>query len=113
MTDIAYKVLTAAEWKELAGDVFHGSPIDRADGFIHLSTGEQLTETVDRHFRGQDGLLIVAVALEALGEAVRWEASRLGQLFPHLYGQLKLENVAAVRPLERYADGTVHLPAGN
>jgi uncharacterized protein (DUF952 family) len=55
MTDaIAYKVLTATEWKELAGDAFQGSPIDQADGFIHLSTGAQLTETVDRHFCGQE-----------------------------------------------------------
>lgn len=80
---------------------------------MELSTAGQLTETVDRHFCGQDGLLIVAITLEALGEAVRWEASRKGQLFPHLYGQLGLEHVAAVRRLERHADGTVLLPTGN
>jgi uncharacterized protein (DUF952 family) len=113
MTDIAYKVLTATEWKELAGDAFQGSPIDQADGFIHLSTGAQLTETVDCHFCGQEGLVIVAIELKALGDSLRWEASRHGQLFPHFYGQLRLGHVNSACPLERYPDGTVRLPGAN
>jgi uncharacterized protein (DUF952 family) len=112
MTDkIAYKVLTADEWAALNASAFHGAPIDIADGFIHLSTASQLTETVDRHFSGQQGLIITAIDLAALGAAVRWEPSRHGQLFPHVYAPLNRELVIAWCPLERHASGTVRLPA--
>ena len=70
---IAYKVLTADEWAALSAGAFEGTPIDKADGFIHLSTASQLTETVDRHFSGQKGLVIAAIDLAALGDGVRWE----------------------------------------
>jgi uncharacterized protein (DUF952 family) len=111
MTDkIAYKVLTAAEWVALNADAFEGAPIDIADGFIHLSTASQLTETVDRHFAGQKGLIVAAIDLAALGAAVRWEASRHGELFPHVYASLKHRFVIAWCPLERHANGTVRLP---
>jgi uncharacterized protein (DUF952 family) len=111
MTDqIAYKVLTADEWVALNAGVFQGAAIDQADGFIHLSTASQLTETVDRHFSGQEGLVIAAIDLVALDNAVRWEPSRHGQLFPHVYAPLALETVIAWRPLERHLDGTVRLP---
>lgn len=107
----AYKILTADQMAALEGEgMFAGAPIDLADGYIHLSTAAQLTETVDRHFAGQDGLHLAAVDLEALGDAVKWEASRGGQLFPHLYGALTLETVLAYGPLEREADGKVKLP---
>jgi uncharacterized protein (DUF952 family) len=85
---LAYKVLTEAELAELRQGGFAGSSADRADGFIHLSTAEQLAGTVDRHFAGRDGLWIAAVDLAALGDAVRWEESRGGALFPHLYAPL-------------------------
>jgi len=108
---IAYKVLSADEFAVLRSGQFPGSAVDRADGFIHLSTAGQLTETVDRHFSGQSGLMIVAVKLAAVGAAVRWEPSRDGQLFPHLYAPLSWASVIAAGPLERSADGSVRPPA--
>jgi uncharacterized protein (DUF952 family) len=107
---IAYKVLTGEQWVALNADAFEGAPIDIADGFIHLSTVSQVAETVDRHFSGQKGLIIAAIDLAALGAAVRWEASRHGELFPHVYASLKRNFVIAWCPLERQANGTVRLP---
>lgn len=107
----AYKVLTAAHMHALEHDgSFAGAPIDLADGYIHMSTRDQLTETADKHFAGQDDLWVAAVDLEALGEAVRWEVSRGGAEFPHLYAPLPLDAVVAYSPLERDEDGTVRLP---
>lgn len=106
----AYKVLTADQMTALEAGTFAGAPIDLADGYIHMSTREQLNETVDKHFAGQSDLWVAAVDLEALGDAVKWEVSRGRAEFPHLYGQLTLETVAAYSPLEREDDGTVKLP---
>jgi len=107
----AYKVLTADQMAVLEQEgVFAGAPVDIADGYIHLSTAAQLTETVDKHFAGQTDLHIAAVDLEAMGEAVKWEESRGGQLFPHLYAPLPLSAVIAYSPLRRDDDGTVRLP---
>jgi len=108
--DTAYKVLTADQMRALEADAFEGAPIDQADGYIHLSTRDQLTETVDRHFAGQAELWVAAVDLAALGDSVRWEESRGGALFPHIYGAMPLETVIAYGPLEREHDGTVKLP---
>ena len=112
MTDpAAFKVLTAAEKDALERDGrFAGSAADRRDGFIHLSTCNQLTGTVDKHFAGQDDLWVAEVDLDALGEAIRWEPSRGGEDFPHLYGELPLDAVVAYSPLERDEDGKVRLP---
>jgi uncharacterized protein (DUF952 family) len=114
MTDTpltAYKVLTADQMGALEHDGrFAGAPVDLADGYIHLSTAAQLTETVDKHFAGQGGLYVVAVDLAAHGDKVKWEESRGGQLFPHLYDEMLLETVVAYGPLERLSDGTVRLP---
>lgn len=110
-TPTAYKVLTADQMAMLERDtVFAGAPIDVADGYIHLSTHAQLTETVDKHFVGQRDLWVAAVDLEAMGDAVRWEASRGGALFPHLYAPLPLAAVFAYSPLERDESGQVKLP---
>lgn len=106
----AYKVLTADQMRDLEADAFQGAPIDLTDGYIHLSTREQLTETVDRHFAGQSDLWVAAIDLEALGDSVKWEESRGGQLFPHIYGRMPLEVVIAYSPLERDGDGQVKLP---
>ena len=107
----AYKVLTADEMVVLErGGSFVGAPVDLADGYIHLSTAEQLTETVDKHFAGQSDLHVAAVDLGSFGGSLQWEASRGGQLFPHLYGPLLLETVIAYGPLERGEDGQVKLP---
>jgi uncharacterized protein (DUF952 family) len=106
----AYKVLTAEQMTALEAGTFEGAPVDLADGYIHLSTRDQLTETVDRHFAGQTDLHVAAVDLEAHGDAIKWEVSRGGTEFPHLYGRLTLETVVAYSPLEREDDGTVRLP---
>jgi len=112
MTDlIAYKVLLSEELARLEADgQFDGAPIDIADGYVHMSTAAQLAETIDKHFAGHKDLTVAAVDLAALGDAVRWEPSRGGQLFPHLYGPLPLDVVIAYGPLEREDDGTVRLP---
>lgn len=108
---IAYKVLTADQMDTLAHErVFAGAPVDLADGFIHLSAADQLQETIDRHFAGQQGLWLGAVDLDALAEIVKWEPSRDGQLFPHLYGPLPLDAVVAYSELHYEADGSLRLP---
>jgi uncharacterized protein (DUF952 family) len=108
----AYKVLTAEQMATLEKEEsFAGAAVDLADGYIHLSTAAQLTETVDKHFAGQSDLHVAAVDLGSFGAGLKWEESRGGQLFPHLYGgPLLLETVIAYGPLERAADGTVKLP---
>jgi uncharacterized protein (DUF952 family) len=111
LPNAAFKVLTAAEMQTLEHrGVFAGAPIDLADGYIHLSTAEQLTETVDKHFAGQTELWVAEVDLEALDESVKWEKARGGVLFPHLYGELPLAAVVAYSPLERDDAGQVRLP---
>jgi uncharacterized protein (DUF952 family) len=108
---IAYKVLTAGQLIELEHHAsFAGAPVDLADGYIHMSTAAQLDETLAKHFAGQKELTVAAVDLAALGDAVRWEPSRGGQLFPHLYGALTLDSLIAYGPLEREEDGSVRLP---
>jgi uncharacterized protein (DUF952 family) len=107
----AYKVLTGHQMKTLeTSGRFEGAPVDLADGFIHLSTADQLQGTLDKHFAGQTGLWLVAVDLEALGDAVKWEESRRGALFPHIYGVLTLDEVIAYSELHYEADGTLRLP---
>jgi uncharacterized protein (DUF952 family) len=109
---IVYKIMSAAELKQMQRDgVFCGSPADIADGYIHLSCGSQLAATLDKHFSGVDGLMLVAVDLSRLGDTVRWEPARGGELFPHIYGRLPVEAVVSVATLERNADGMVRLPA--
>ena len=109
--DVAYKVLTAEQMDRLEREgTFTGAEADLADGFIHLSTAEQLDETVARHFAGQDDLHIAAVDLPVLADAVKWEPSRGGAMFPHIYAALPLSAVIAYGPLERADDGKVRLP---
>jgi uncharacterized protein (DUF952 family) len=109
---IVYKVMSAAELKQMEREgVFHGSPADIADGYIHLSCGWQLGATLDKHFSGVDGLVLAAVDLSRLGDTVRWEPSRGGDLFPHIYGVLPIGAVVSATTLERTADGAVRLPA--
>jgi uncharacterized protein (DUF952 family) len=107
----AYKILTADEMAALERDgSFAGAPVDVQDGYIHLSTAAQLQETIDKHFAGQSGLWLAAVDLEALGDAVKWEPSRGGQLFPHFYGALPLDAVIAYSELHYEPDGSLRLP---
>ncbi|MBW8743512.1 MAG: DUF952 domain-containing protein [Sphingomonas sp.] len=109
---IAYKVLTADQLDALEHQgSFAGAPVDLADGYIHLSTADQLAGTIDKHFAGQTGLQLVAVDLEALGDAVKWEESRGGALFPHIYGApITLDVVLAYSPLEYEPNGEIRLP---
>lgn len=101
-----FKICDAADWSlAVAAGAYHGAPVDMADGFIHLSTAGQVAETAARHFAGRSGLVVVAVDGSALGEALKWEPSRGGALFPHLYGFLPLAAVLAVEPLPLGADG--------
>jgi uncharacterized protein (DUF952 family) len=101
-----YKICDAALWREAErAGVFAGAPVDHADGFIHFSTAAQAAETAARHFAGKGDLLLVAVNAAALGPALRYEPSRGGQLFPHLYGSLSLSAVRWVKPLPLGADG--------
>jgi uncharacterized protein (DUF952 family) len=109
--DIAYKVLTGGQLAVLeAAGQFAGAPVDLADGFIHLSTSAQLDETVAKHFAGQHDLHIAAVDLPVLAGAVKWEPSRGGALFPHIYAPLPLSAVLAHGPLERDEAGKIRLP---
>lgn len=99
MTATAFKILTADQWAQFQADgVFHGAAVDLADGYIHLSAFDQVQGTLDKHFAGQPGLVIAEIDLEALGSIVRWEVSRGGALFPHVYGDLPLSSVVATRP---------------
>ena len=101
-----YKILPAAIWHDaLARGRLEGAPVDLADGFIHLSSRAQVEETAARHFSGQDGLLLLAVDVAALGDDLRWEASRGGALFPHLYAPLLPAAVLWARPLLLRASG--------
>jgi uncharacterized protein (DUF952 family) len=103
-----YKICPATLWRaaERAG-IFHGSEIDFRDGFIHFSTAAQAAETAARHFAGQRDLVLVAVDAAALGARLKWEPSRGGALFPHLYGALDLAAVRRVDPLPLGPDGHV------
>jgi uncharacterized protein (DUF952 family) len=95
-----YKICEEPLWREAERTgAFCGAPVDTRDGFIHFSTAAQVCETAARHFEGADGLLLVAVSAEALAGALKWEASRGGDLFPHLYGVLPLAAVLWAKPL--------------
>ena len=94
----AFKILTAEQWGAFqSAGIFAGAPVDLADGYIHLSAADQVQGTLDKHFAGQDGLVLAEVDLAALGDAVRWEVSRGGALFPHIYGPLPMAAVIATR----------------
>ena len=106
-----YKICPAQAWREAERDgLYAGSADDARDGFIHFSLAEQLAGTLDKHYRGQMGLLLITIDAGALGDALRWEPSRGGDLFPHLYGTLDLGAVAAVQDLPARADGTHAVP---
>ena len=95
----AFKILTAEQWAGFSRDgVFHGAPVDLADGYIHLSTADQLQGTLDKHFAGQSGLIIAEVDLTGFGPELKWEVSRGGALFPHLYAPLPMSAILSQRP---------------
>lgn len=106
-----YKICPAAAWAAAEAEgVFAGHGDDFRDGFIHFSTRDQLEETAGRHFAGKHGLVLVAVSAAACGEALKWEPSRGGELFPHLYGALDPACILWCRPLSLGPAGRHILP---
>ncbi|MBN9256950.1 MULTISPECIES: DUF952 domain-containing protein [unclassified Mesorhizobium] len=106
MSRIVYKIAPEALWREAESiGRFTGAPIDVADGFIHFSTASQVRETAARHFAGQADLLLIAIDGARLGDALKYEVSRGGALFPHLYAPLDLGAVLWVRPMPLGDDG--------
>ena len=103
---IIYKICPESLWREAEeANSFTGAPIDIHDGYLHFSTAKQVQETADRHFAGQRDLLLVAIDADRLGPALKYEASRGGDLFPHLYAPLALSAVLWVKPLPIGPDG--------
>ena len=108
---LMYKIFRDDEWRafQAAGET-DGAPVDLADGYIHFSTAQQAAETAAKHFAGAEGLWLLAFDAEAMGEALKWEPSRGGALFPHLYRRLQLTEVLWVKPLP-LVDGQHQFPA--
>lgn len=109
---LIFKIFRTSEWEDLKtkGETL-GAPIDLADGFIHFSTASQAAETAAKHFAGIDGLWLAAVDTANLGDALKWEVSRGGAEFPHLYATLKATDITWCQPLP-LADGVHRFPAG-
>lgn len=106
MTTLIYHMCRRDEWRAAASaGSYAGSSQDRADGFIHFSTADQIVESAARHRAGQDGLVLLTVEAGALGDALKWEESRGGVLFPHLYGALPVPAVTRVDELPLGPDG--------
>ena len=111
MGDPVYKICSSAMLQEARKrGRFEGSADDTRDGFIHLSAGHQVAGTLAKYFAGERDLLLHAVDSDSLGEALRWERSRGGELFPHLYGPLDLHHVLSIEELTLQEDGTHRLP---
>lgn len=106
-----YKICPEALWRAAQAEgIFRGAPVDRQDGFIHFSSADQVAETAAKHFAGQDNLLLVYVDAACLGDLLKWEISRGGALFPHLYGELDLAAVEKVELLPLGSDGLHTFP---
>lgn len=113
MTDVAYKLVDRAEWAAArAAGAYAGSAVDLADGYIHLSDADQLAETARRHYAGRADLMLVTVDLPPLGDDLKWEASRGGALFPHLYAPLPVAAATGERPLSVDVDGVMRFDDG-
>ncbi|MEM6460600.1 MAG: DUF952 domain-containing protein [Pseudomonadota bacterium] len=111
MSEYIYKIVPQDLWSAAKRKgVFEGAAIDLEDGYIHFSTAQQVAETAALHFAGKTDLLLVAVETEALGDSLRYEPSRGGALFPHLYGVLPMHCVAWERPMPLGADGKHLMP---
>ncbi len=103
---LIYKILSGTLWEQArSAGVFSGAGIDLADGYIHFSDAKQAQETADKHFLGQTGLVVLEVDAAKLGEALKWERARGGALFPHLYRELKVDEVQSVFLLPIGDDG--------
>ncbi len=105
---LIYKIFRRAEWDALVADgETLGAPVDLTDGYIHFSTAQQVMQTAAKHFAEESNLVLVAVATDALGADLKWEASRGGALFPHLYRPLRLSDVAWDKALPLGATGHI------
>lgn len=103
---LVYKIMTATEWQDFQQiGRYAGSADDLRDGFIHFSDRMQVVETARKHFAGRTGLVLLAVDADGLGSALRYEQSRGGMLFPHLYAELAVEAVVWNRPVTTDAEG--------
>ena len=110
MTDVAYKIVAADEWRlAVAEGVYAGSAVDLPDGYIHMSTEAQLAKTARRHYAGRDDLILLTVDLSGMGDDLVWEPSRGGALFPHLYAPLRVSAVTARRRLAVSSEGEMLL----
>jgi len=108
-----YHMCKSEEWAAAQSlGQYGGSSQDVADGFIHFSTSGQIVESAAKHRAGQDGLVLLSVNEDALGEALKWEASRGGALFPHLYSDLPVSAVRKADPLPLGSDGAHIFPDG-
>jgi uncharacterized protein (DUF952 family) len=106
MSTTIYRLISRQDWETArAAGAFTGSADDRRDGFIHLSTATQVATTAARHYAGQHDLLLLYVRASDLGAELRWEPSRGGALFPHLYGALPASAVYRAEPLPLASDG--------
>lgn len=113
MADVIYKICTEQAFSEArAHGRLRGSSDDLRDGFIHLSTAEQLIGTLEKHFAGRSGLMLLAIDAGRLGDDLRWEPSRGGELFPHLYAPLEMDRVLSAEPLVLEVNGRHRLPVG-
>lgn len=111
--EFIYKITTHEQWEvACAKGVFEGAPIDLQDGYIHFSTSSQMEETANKHFTGQGNLKLVQVPTSSLGDALKWEVSRGGELFPHLYATLETNKASAVHELRANQDGIYTFPEG-
>ena len=111
MDKFIYKITTEAQWVEAkASGVFRGAPIDLEDGYIHFSTAAQLQETAAKHFAGQQDLFLLTVDTQALGTGLKYEPSRGGDLFPHLYGDLALEAISQIDAMPLGENGSHVFP---
>ena len=109
---LIYKILRPAEWRA-AQEIgqLTGAPVDIADGFIHFSTAAQVRETAARHFSGESDLVLLAIEPSGLTDALKWEPSRGGDLFAHLYAALPLSHVVGIYRLSRGEDGAHQFPS--
>ncbi len=103
---IIYKIFRQTEWEELRRDkTTPGAPIDRQDGYVHFSTRDQVAGTLAKHFAGETDLQLLALEADSLGEDLIWEPARGGDLFPHLYRELRLDDILWSRPITLTARG--------
>lgn len=103
-----YKVCSKSVWEEIRTlTSWNGSPHDMRDGFIHFSTASQLEGTVRKHYAGQTDLILLVIEADTLGDALKWEASRDGDLFPHLYGPLPTSTIESAQELTTAKDGMI------